>query len=1093
MATGLTLNLQLPRGEAESISAQSHDLGLRIISLMLPLKEMYSLPEDLQIFRPDGEQLLLHQTLQAQGLRNGSTLSIKDNSRKGAKKSWEGEKIVVGPEDFVQDDGTPSYEDNLLLCPREERDAQALYLKEKANDYLKGENFTEAAQLYTAALAWLPPEDSDHELAAAVFGNRALAHLKLKDWRGARDDAERSLLLRPDSAKVRYRLGVAERELGDLETARLEFQGVLRRDPNDRTTRAALASVEAELKAAQAKEVELPVLEVPPAIKWRLEKLQQGYALPRFANVWQRVERAGSQGTIDASCVAALRHILRSQPPVERFFREGLSALAEAEPAGVAVMLLGAGSCSAARACSSLLERGRICRATMVEPCSLLVEHCRQICSGMRILHSPGQIDNEFAIPSAAFQLRGPPSAEVEGAVAREAEEEASSLLSHRAVLQPLPTLALVCDRLSDDLVGERLLTTVAGGLEATRRHLPPGAKVVCVPSRAALCCAPVELRCDEAAGSDVSKVNALRFSAHDAPEEQLAPGAKTGPSQRESYGWWPMDLDEEVGQPGFCCRACSAEKVVWAYDLADADTFSLQQRQLTRTLEINTIMSGRMNAMAVWWRLEGPGGTTLTSQPEWSRRLADAWPGKRQAVFYSGFEMGIEQGEKLTFKVNLKDGLSRLKFELVSPKLTERMGLVKFEVKLTSMQAVRELREKLDLRTNRLMSAVTGTVLERRDKLIQFGPFELPPGTFDSKVWDKVEDRLRLHVNRPLKGDAPVTCVFRHGAFEGTVRWPVPCMGDDANVPRLPNYFEGLRECCYKPYTSALVSALQGVGAPNPRVLEIGCGPVPLLAMCAARHGARAWAVEMVPELRELAHEAVRENGLEMIFKYKGYSSYSFFGEPRKPEDPSVRVMKALPSTSLRVGLTPKLLDGARAHIVACSPDGGPLGEDYLETMWHAAEQLLEPNGALLPSSLVVWAAPVQWLPFGSLETSGLLHSRLCAGRTEQALASDRLLPLCASATEVLRIDLARRSWPLPSAAGSVQAEEEGVLTGVAFWHEADFGVDGESRQRGPFAVCPDATVCFLRSPRKVSCGEVVRFGLRFVDHQLQLSVYEG
>ncbi|CAE7034114.1 unnamed protein product, partial [Symbiodinium natans] len=109
------------------------------------------------------------------------------------------------------------------------------------------------------------------------------------------------------------------------------------------------------------------------------------------------------------------------------------------------------------------------------------------------MVQSSGQLDTGFAIPTSAL-------IPANGAA----------------------TCLLVCDRLCEDLVGERLVPTMKAGLEAARRQF---SQVLCLPGRAELICAPLELRCSECLGIDVSKANSLRFSARamDAP----APGAQ--------------------------------------------------------------------------------------------------------------------------------------------------------------------------------------------------------------------------------------------------------------------------------------------------------------------------------------------------------------------------------------------------------------------------------------------------------------------------------------------------------------------------------------------------------------------------------------
>eukprot|EP00971_Amphidinium_carterae_P018874 371827-Amphidinium_carterae.1 len=305
------------------------------------------------------------------------------------------------------------------------------------------------------------------------------------------------------------------------------------------------------------------------------------------------------------------------------------------------------------------------------------------------------------------------------------------------------------------------------------------------------------------------------------------------------------------------------------------------------------------------------------------------------QALYCLGFEIGLENGQPVQFKADMKSDGSRWRFELVHPTLSERMGLVKLRVPIASVDIVSELAEHVDRHTNRLKVDIPRLSLKRRDKMIEFGPFDMRPGTFTEELWRKVEQRVRLHTDRPRDGDKPVTCVFARGAFEGSVRWPAPKISLLASTPRLPPYFRRLR---FEPHIKELQSVLNHGQIGGFRVLEIGSGPVPVLSMIAARMGARAWAVEMEETLREHAVECVRDNGLEMVAQPKGLATYSFFGNPRKHDEPSVRVMPAMPSTSLRcgnprAGATPKLLDGQRAHVIACIPGTELPSEDYWES----------------------------------------------------------------------------------------------------------------------------------------------------------------
>ena len=872
---GLTLNLELPGGGVEMVGVNSTDPGRRVLALLETLRAMHRLPEGLRVFRADSAELDPDASIQGQGLKSGATLVVQDPAEERPRRRWEDEKLVVGREDFDAPGERTGEAVDAQLHPREEREAKAEALKDLANKALKDGGLAASRDLYSVAISWLPPLDSDEQLVAALFGNRSLTHLKLGDWRAAQADAAQALALRPDSVKVRYRLGVASRELGELDAARAAFQEVLRLDPGDRTTLGALAALDAAKASPKSPPPEPPV---PEAISWRCAQLRQGHGLPRVADIWQDLD-AGREGALRPSHAAGLRHALRDQPPLRRFYREALAAAAGEAGPTARVVLCGVGSCLAAQACAELLRGGALRGAVVVEPCLRLAGLCGEVADGLGVERSSGQIDSEFAIPPVAL---GPH------------ESEAAAGESPAAVI-------LACDRLSDDLVGERLVASLAAARDAAaRRHQ----RIRCVPSRAQLVCAPLELRCGEAEGWDVSRVNALRFSAR--PENgagQTRGASRTSAPRRQSDGWWPLDLDRE-GATTEVCRLCAEPQVAWSFDFDDAELLSQQRRSTQRTLEVKAACDARMNAMAVWWRLEGPGGASVSSAPAAAGGPGAAWPGKRQAVFYFGFEMGVKEGEALIFLLQLSDACSHLRCELLSPQLTERMGLIRFNYTLRDFSLLEELKRALDLRTNRLMRAVPGTPLARRDKLLRLGPFDTLPGTLEQGVWDSLAGRLRLHAEKPMRGDAPIACVFSHGVFEGTVRWPTPPLAAAAAVPRLPRYFEALSPARCAPFGAALRRALGELGLDKPRVLEVGCGPAPLLALCAAAVGARAWAVEMAPELRELAVETVRESGLEMVFPYKGYSPYSFFGTPRRPEDPGVRVLRAMPSTSLQVML---------------------------------------------------------------------------------------------------------------------------------------------------------------------------------------------
>ena len=682
-------------------------------------------------------------------------------------------------------------------------------------------------------MAWLPPEDSDVELVAALFGNRALTHLKLERWEDAKADAEKSLRLLPGNSKVEYRLGLAAQALGDLGVAEQSFKHVLEKDPDDRAVKHALLNVQSKMAKEAQPPSRKPEKETPKGMKWRLGMWQQGFKLPRFQHIWRDLHTGTSTSSSCALPIdhaTALSQAWRHQPPLNQFFLNSLTEMAKTGP--LHVIALGTGSMAAVKASADLLGRGArgFRNVTVLEPSKMLLGLAedtlkRSNGSTLSFVQSPGQLDSEFSIPASVF----PEFPEFPQSMGQSNETHET----HETNETMVATCVLMCDRLSEDLVGERLISTMKAGKDAARRHLP-GSKVKCLPATAELVCAPLELRCVECLGFDTSKANALRFTAHakDVPPAstrvwkcemcswrnvpqvkacELCRGTQRQRSvldqhrarKQDSSGWWPLDLDTEekrAGENGCICRLCGKEQIVCSFDFNEA-TFEQQCFVLDRTFEAKVLQHSHVNAIAAWWRLRGPGGAVVDTGPEMAGNPL-SWPAKRQAVFYLGYEVGVEQDEVLRFRMQFSDEKSRIHFEMLEPRLVDRMGLIKFDIDIVNEKVLEELQSKLDVKTNRLsvdMKNEAGggsgvpsqKALKRGDKLLTFGPFDLVPDTLTEDVWKRVKDRLERHSSRPKRGDQPIRCTFQHGIFEGTRRWPLPTLCDGAIIPRQPSFFE--------------------------------------------------------------------------------------------------------------------------------------------------------------------------------------------------------------------------------------------------------------------------------------------------------------
>ena len=831
--SGLSLVLDL-RGLRESIFVRSSDLGRKLWSNVQTLAKMHRIKlENTVCLRPDGNPLLLDERLSVQGLYDKATLRVCEVLQRKHETVFE--------EDMSAEE-VPEYGIKAYLWSKEEREAKAVELKEKANGLLKAAAFAEARDMYSVALAWLPPGESDMELVGALFANRSLVHIKLERWEDAQADAEQALQLVPSNLKAQFRLGLAAQHLGDLHKAAACFKTVLEKDPQDLAVQRALLAVQkrGQTEKVAAKE---EVKETPLALKWRVDLWQQGYSLPRLQYVWRDLSNSDHLG--------AWAHAWRQQVPLEAFFREGIRGLIGSHGPLCAVVL-GTGSMAAAKALSGV---GDVVKLTVLEPSKTLADMATDVLQGVDVVQSPGQLDADVAIPASAFGV-----------------EQAAHVL--------------VCDRICDDLVGERLIPTMKAGLDAAKRQRV--GSLHCLPSRAELFCAPLELRCSECLGFDASAGNALRFTVHsrDLPPAgarqwacsscgwrnvpqvkvcELCRAARPPSSgqcntrKQESSGCWPVNLEAEM-RAGHICRFMGKEQLLCAWDFDE----SFSDRIVEQTFDVEALQSGHVNALAVWWRLMSPGSVIDTGP------YAASWPAKRQAVFHLGYEIGVEKGEQLQFRMHFSEQQSRISFEMLKPRLVDRMGLMKFQLDILNESVLDAIRSKLDMKTNRLTASVEATPLKRRDKLLSFGPFDLLPGTLSEELWRKVRQRLERHAERPRRGDEPIRCVFQHGTFEGTRRWPLPTLRFGATVPRRASYFERFSEPSVAPYAAELrhlacksmqidvilsrclwLKHLDTARSyieelPGSRVLELNCGPVPLLSLCAAEAGARAWATRL-------------------------------------------------------------------------------------------------------------------------------------------------------------------------------------------------------------------------------------------------------
>jgi tetratricopeptide (TPR) repeat protein len=96
----------------------------------------------------------------------------------------------------------------------------------KGNEFIKAKDFKEAIQSYSRSI------ELDSEEAAS-YSNRAMAHLKLKDYRSCLGDANKALEIKPGYLKAMHRRGKALYHLGKHDEAIEDFQIILEQEPDN--------------------------------------------------------------------------------------------------------------------------------------------------------------------------------------------------------------------------------------------------------------------------------------------------------------------------------------------------------------------------------------------------------------------------------------------------------------------------------------------------------------------------------------------------------------------------------------------------------------------------------------------------------------------------------------------------------------------------------------------------------------------------------------------------------------------------------------------------------------------------------------------
>jgi len=188
---------------------------------------------------------------------------------------------------------------------------------------------------------------------------------------------------------------------------------------------------------------------------------------------------------------------------------------------------------------------------------------------------------------------------------------------------------ALVCERLCEDLLGERLLQTVA----CAKRGL--GGAALVVPREVELWAAPLELRfADRPDGFSLEPLDGLR------------PGGS----------WVPVRLDR---QPGHRCLLAAEPQRVLVADL-ERDPRGVWISGRCGVARWVATARARVNALASWFRVRTAGGDA-TSAPLLCGQVGGEATGMKQAVHYLPTPLDVQPGAVFAMRwqlTALADGL---------------------------------------------------------------------------------------------------------------------------------------------------------------------------------------------------------------------------------------------------------------------------------------------------------------------------------------------------------------------------------------------------------------------------------------------------
>ncbi|XP_072042078.1 sperm-associated antigen 1-like isoform X2 [Amphiura filiformis] len=130
-----------------------------------------------------------------------------------------------------------------------EREVIANREKDKGNEAFRSSDFDEAVTYYSRSISVIP--------SAPAYNNRALARIKLGNFKDASNDCTKVLELEPDNIKAFLRRGTARKSLNEFALARQDLDRVLTMEPHNKQAKDLLADLDAKEAKAKKKQENL--------------------------------------------------------------------------------------------------------------------------------------------------------------------------------------------------------------------------------------------------------------------------------------------------------------------------------------------------------------------------------------------------------------------------------------------------------------------------------------------------------------------------------------------------------------------------------------------------------------------------------------------------------------------------------------------------------------------------------------------------------------------------------------------------------------------------------------------------------------------